>query len=468
VKVLLIATNRESRPSYAVPAGLAYLQTALQQAGHEARILDLCFEPDERLTEAVTTAIRDHQPGLIGISIRNIDNETYLRYRGNLGDVRLVVEACRAASRAPVVLGGSAFSLMPADIMRLLDVDLGVVGEGEPAIVALADALSEGRPIEDSPGLMRRTGDSLAVATPSRVADTATIVAPRSFVPDPRYFSSKVVGPQPTYGIQTKRGCAFRCSYCSVPAIEGKRFRLRSPAHIVDEMRHVRDIGDVRRFFITDSVFNIPRRHAVAVCEEMVAANLGVTWMAYSNPLHFDDELSELFKRAGCETLNFGLDAGCDEMLRSLQKDFSAADIATATACTRRAGIRIVHSLLLGGPGETVATVAGTLRTMDQCPPDVLTIAFGIRLYPKTPLWEGIRGEQADIEMLKAVFYVDEHLGAAECDDILGLIKQFIDDHPQILVRMNFDPENLAAEVATSSLRISPQERDSLQEGLAR
>lgn len=468
MKVLLIATNREARPSYAIPAGVAYLQTALHEAGHEAQILDLCFEPDDSLVHSVSEAVQNFRPGLIGVSIRNIDNETYLRYRGNLADVRLVVDACRAASSAPIVLGGSAFSLLPADIMRLLDVDLGVIGEGEPAIVALADALAEGRPITDSPGLMRRVGSTVTAVQPSRVRDPGSIVAPRAFVPDSRYFSTKVVGPQPTYGIQTKRGCAFRCSYCPVPSIEGKRFRLRSPDHIVNEMRHARDAAGVRRFFITDSIFNLPRRHAVAVCEEMVTADLGVTWMAYTNPLRYDDELAQLFKRAGCETLNFGLDAGCDEMLRSLQKDFTADDIVHATRCARRAGIRIVHSLLLGGPGETPSTVARTLDTMSRCAPDVLTIAFGIRLYPQTPLWRSIGGgERSDVDMLQAVFYVDEALGRVECEKVLALLERFADEHPQTLVRMNFDPRNLAAEVATSSLRISSQHREPFEEGLA-
>ena len=106
MRVLLIATNREARPSYAVPAGVAYLQNALLEAGHEARILDLCFEPDERLGPLVAETVREFEPALIGVSIRNVDNETYLRYRGNLGDVRIVIEAYRSNSAAQVVLGG--------------------------------------------------------------------------------------------------------------------------------------------------------------------------------------------------------------------------------------------------------------------------------------------------------------------------------------------------------------------------
>jgi radical SAM superfamily enzyme YgiQ (UPF0313 family) len=191
------------------------------------------------------------------------------------------------------------------------------------------------------------------------------------------------------------------------------------------------------------------------VCEELVRADLGVTWMAYSNPLQYDTELTDLFKRAGCETLNFGLDAGCDEMLTSLQKDFSRADILNATRCAKQSGLRIVHSLLLGGPGETAETVKSTLDTMAECQPHVLTIAFGIRLYPQTPLWQSLGAPSGNVDMLMPLFYVDEALGGDECTEILQLINTFIADHPEVMVRMNFDQNKLATEVAASSLRVS-------------
>jgi radical SAM superfamily enzyme YgiQ (UPF0313 family) len=459
VRVLLIATNREARPSYAVPAGVAYLENALTEAGHDARVLDLCFEPDERLGPATAAAIGQFTPDLIGVSIRNVDNETYLRYRGNLGDVAMVIEECRRSSAAPIVLGGSAFSLMPIEIMRVLGVDLGVVGEGEPAIVALADALRDATPFDGVPGLVRLRGTEVDLVEPARVVDPAQIRAPRTFRPDPRYFSTQVVGPQPTYGIQTKRGCTFRCSYCPVPTIEGKRFRLRAPTEIVDEIRHIRDLANVRRFFVTDSIFNLPKRHATAVCEALVRADLGVTWMAYSNPLQYDVELTDLFRAAGCETLNFGLDAGSEEMLSQLAKDFVRDDIVEATRCARKSGIRIVHSLLLGGPGETPETVRATMETMAECQPDVLTIAFGIRLYPQTPLWRDLGIPADDVDMLQPLFYVDEVLDREACAEIRDILKNFVAANPAVLVRMNFDPDRLAQEGATGSLRLSRTER---------
>lgn len=459
MRVLLISTNRERRPSFAIPTGVAYLQTALVHANHEAQILDLCFEDDDHLSVRVREKLQAFPADLIGISIRNVDNETYLRYRGNLGDVKIVVETCRTRSNAPIVLGGSAFSLMPEEIMRILGVEYGVIGEGEEAIVRIADALQEGFPIENVPGLVVLRGDYYATAQPARVQQIEQITAPKFFFPDPRYFSTQVVGPQPTYGVQTKRGCSFRCTYCPVPSIEGKRFRLRRPEDLVAEMQRVKEVGKVERFFITDSIFNIPRRHAMAVCKAMIEGQLNIKWMAYANPLQFDQELADLFVEAGCEILNFGLDAACPEMLAALKKDFTVEDIINATHCCKQTGMRVIHSLLLGGPHETVETVKKTLTVMSRVAPHILTIAFGIRLYPQTTLWQELVPAVTDpVNMLEPLFYVSPHLTPSDCKEVLAVIEQFIADHPRMMVKMNFDPQQLAAESSSGFIRTSSME----------
>ena len=430
MRVLLISTNCERKPSFAIPIGVAHLQTALIYAGFETEILDLCFCSDEELQPVVGRKLQEFPAGLIGISIRNIDNETFLQYRGNLGDVRLVVETCRQHSSAPIVVGGSAFSLMPEEIMRTLNVQLGVVGEGENAIVELAHAVQLGEAFQRVPGLVTLSDDVYCGAEPSRVQNMATVVSPEHFVPDERYFSTQVVGPQPTYGVQTKRGCAFRCSYCPVPSIEGKPFRLRQPEEIVNEIQHLQKTSGLQRVFFTDSIINIPRRHALAFTRAMIDAKLNVRWMAYANPLQFTQDMADQFVEAGCQILNFGIDAACEEMLTSLQKDFRVEDIFNATAQCKKAGIRVIHSLLLGGPNESPETVRKTLAAVGQMAPHILTIAIGIRLYPQTPLWKMLESQLPAIHnanMLEPIFYLEPRLTRVDRQHILDLIQEF---HP--------------------------------------
>ena len=458
MKVTLISTNRERIPSFAVPRGLSCLQAALEMQGHCVSVLDLCFESDRGMLEKVRRLVRRDLPGLVGISIRNVDNETLLRYRCNVEDVKAVVDACRENCHADLVLGGPGFSLMPEPIMRLLEVPFGVVGEGEEAICRLANALERDGGLDGIPGLVRLEGGRFFSNDPAHFSGFSDMEPSVNFLPDPRYFDTQVVGPQPAYGIQTKRGCAFRCSYCPVPGIEGKRFRLRAPERVAAEIKDAESRMGIMRFFITDSVVNVPKRHAIQVCRSLVAAKTKSRFMAYATPLKLDGEMAGWLRDAGCETLNFGLDAACPEMLANLSKDFDVPQIVDATRHCKAAGIRVVHSLLLGGPGETPETIRQTLATMAEVKPHLLTIAFGIRLYPQSPLWEQVRISQnlKDADLLEPLFFVAPELDGKARKTIHGDLCEFIANHPKIIVKTAFSPNELLSQPGAKALASFP------------
>src|SRR5204863_2258537 len=112
------------------------------EAGHEVRVLDLCFSEDPAAD--VRAALAAQRPEAIGISLRNVDNCAYPDTVSYLPHYRAVVEACRAASAAPIVLGGSAFTTMPAHYLAALEVPYGVVGEGDVAFPAAVPRLVAG------------------------------------------------------------------------------------------------------------------------------------------------------------------------------------------------------------------------------------------------------------------------------------------------------------------------------------
>src|SRR5947209_17216770 len=107
MRVLLVSANQERSPDPVAPLGVCYVATAAAEAGHEVRVLDLCFSDDPAAD--VRAAVAAHRPEAIGISLRNVDNCAYPDTVSYLPHYRAVVQACRTASEAPIVLGGSAF-----------------------------------------------------------------------------------------------------------------------------------------------------------------------------------------------------------------------------------------------------------------------------------------------------------------------------------------------------------------------
>ena len=141
MRILLISANREHIPDPIFPLGLAYVAAAVQHAGHEVDIADLCFgiNPLPDLGKQVDR----FQPDIIGLSLRNVDNAAYPRTVDYLEQHREVVDTLHALTDAPVVLGGSGFSIMPREYMAVLDGDWGITGEGEHSLVALVEALEQ-------------------------------------------------------------------------------------------------------------------------------------------------------------------------------------------------------------------------------------------------------------------------------------------------------------------------------------
>jgi hypothetical protein len=140
MRLALINTNRIKPPI--APIGLEYVAEAADSAGHEVQVLDLCWEED--VDTAIAGFLRSSAFDLIGLTLRNTDDCSFATRDSFVGDLADLVTSIRASAEAPTVLGGVGFSVMPEPILELTGADLGVWGDGEFAIAALADCLQAG------------------------------------------------------------------------------------------------------------------------------------------------------------------------------------------------------------------------------------------------------------------------------------------------------------------------------------
>ena len=94
MKVLLVSLNRETEPFTAAPLGLAMVASALKEAGNDVAVLDLLFSKD--MEGDLEAAIRGSGPGLIGLSLRNIESSTEFllpSYKEVVGRIRQIGRA---------------------------------------------------------------------------------------------------------------------------------------------------------------------------------------------------------------------------------------------------------------------------------------------------------------------------------------------------------------------------------------
>ena len=416
MKVLLLSPNVESLPDPVFPIGLAYIAANLKKNRIQHQVLDLSFVKDYEA--AIESAIHSFQPDIIGLSLRNADNVSFPNYISYLPFYRQVVQIIRRQSQGIIVIGGSAFALMPESILEYLSADIGIVGEGELSFVRLINHLKKKKDYYQT----LRSG--IIDCSPEIIENLDALPIPdRSGFDNDSYLKWGGMG-----NIQTKRGCSFRCIYCTYPIIEGKKVRLRNPSLICDEIESMLEYG-INHLFFVDNVFNYPIDHAQSICQEIISRKLPVKWSCYVNPRFITLKLSELMLAAGCTGLEFGSDAADETMLVNLGKNFAVSDLRSASSICRQSGISFCHNLLLGGPGETMETVHQTVDAIRDTSPTAVICMIGIRVFPKTKLSiiamkEGMI--RPDEDFLRPVFY----LSPAMEDEILPFIEKFSKKNP--------------------------------------
>ncbi len=403
MRVLLISANTTNAPHSVYPLGLDYVAGALTPR-HAVRTLDMNLAAG---AEPLETALREAAPEVIGISIRNIDNVDALAAKSFIPGYERIVGLVRERTAAPIVLGGSGFSIFPGELMRLLGADFGVVGEGE-SIALLVEALEGGTDPSGLPGIVVK---GAPVGDPAPRPGAVT----RRSCPDDtqlRFYLER----GGILNLQTKRGCPFRCVYCTYPYIEGRRLRLFAPDEVAREARGLQDMG-ARFLFITDSAFNADEEHSLAVARAFQRQGLTIPWGAFFAPMRPPDGFYNRLAEAGLTHVEFGTETLCDPQLKRYGKPFCASEAVAAHEGARAAGLHIAHYLLLGGPGEDARTLEETMARAEELEKAVFFAFCGIRIFPHTPLHAIALAEgqiTRDQELLWPVFYRSPGIGAEE------------------------------------------------------
>jgi radical SAM superfamily enzyme YgiQ (UPF0313 family) len=424
-KVLLVNPNEMKPP--VTPIGLDYIASALALAGFEVDLIDLCFASS--FQEVLDAYFKEYDPVAIGITVRNTDDCYYLSQDFIIPRIKEIVDYIKGKTHRPIILGGVGFSVMPEPILAYIGAELGIWGDGERPLPALVTRLAAGEDLYAIPGLIF-SRDGHYHSNPPELPDLLTFPLPRrEAVNNRRYFREGGMG-----SVETKRGCEQQCIYCADPLAKGRKYRLRPPSLVADEIEGLLAQG-VDNLHICDSEFNLPYHHAVGICEEIIRRGLGekLSWYAYLSPVPFTEELARLMLQAGCKGINFGVDHGVDRMLKTLGRPFTSKDVKETAALCHRLRIPFMYDLLLGGPGENKGSLSKTIAMMKEINPSRVGISAGVRIYPGTRLaeiaLEDIKTGGANLRgsitpgFFNPIFYVSSDVGDELFPFIASLVK---------------------------------------------
>lgn len=422
MRVLLIAANTETVNMPVLPLGMAAVAAATLKQGHDVLSLNLLGTDD--IQASLEKAIQDIKPEAIGISVRNIDDQSMESPRFLLGAAKQLVDHCRQMCVAPVILGGAGYSIFPQSTLEYTGADFGLQGEGEEMFPLMLDFLNAGRNPASIPGVYIRGLERKNLPCFSSDLGGFSLPEPDGHLDFPDALEKK----QMWLPYQTRRGCPMQCSYCSTPAIEGTTIRTHNARLIVENISRFADKG-IQQFYFVDNIFNIPESYTEKLCDALIDADLQITWRCIIYPKKLSGNLAEKMAKAGCTDVSLGFESASAAVLGQLNKKYSPNDVRATSRMLNDCGIRQMGFLLLGGPGETRETVLKTLDFSDTLPLDSLKLTIGLRIYPDTPLAGAALDEgfiTASDNLLIPRFYLRPELA----EWLPGYIAKWVEDRP--------------------------------------
>lgn len=380
MKVLIVSAN--TLP--ASPAGPAYVAGAALSAGHTVEVFECLFAND--LAAELRGHIKRFAPDVIGVSIRLVHGyviDETAEFNTRHIDLRLrvkeVVDCIRQTTSAPIILGGPGFNYYAQDWLEFLNLDYGIRGEADFSFPLYLERLEQGGDLTTVPGCIFRHDGEILKAPRDRVENLDETAFPAYELFDLDRYSQLGISP----AILTKRGCAFHCIYCPYRSLEGARYRMKSPARVVDEIERVQKTQKPKMFMFCENNFNVPKYHAEAICREIIARKLDIHWGTGDlRPMGVTDDFCRLLKESGCDFLNLSVESGSDAMLARMRRGYQAEDIRQSLECLEKAGIPYSASLMIGAPGENPETVVESLAMINSFSiPEGTWVTVGICLW---------------------------------------------------------------------------------------
>jgi radical SAM superfamily enzyme YgiQ (UPF0313 family) len=406
--IALISANNYRIPYPVYPLGISYLVSYLSVhfPDYEIEVFDFNLENYETFAEF----LRNKNFMLVGISLRNFDDSTHL-YAENIfiSHYREIMRIARENTRAPIVLGGAGFAVFPELIFNELCPDYAVKGEGEATLEQLIKCLENRVSPADIEGLVYRLPDgSIRINEHNCFISSPELHVESDWV---EYYWKK----GGMLNIQTKRGCPYRCIYCSYPLIDGRKVRTLDAKMVVHNIEELYFSKGISYLFFTDSLFNIHREYNEELARRLIESKVDIRWGAYFSPSGLTPEEWALYRQSGLTHVEFGTDSLSDKQLENYNKQFRFDDIRQQSLLCEKMGIFYAHFLILGGYGETDETLNETFSRSGQLGTTLFFPYVGMRIYPQTKLCNIALEEgliQSPAELISPVYYVSKAIDA--------------------------------------------------------
>src|SRR5581483_809153 len=175
------------------------------------------------------------------------------------------------------------------------------------------------------------------------------------------------------------RGCSFRCAWCAKP-IWGNHYLQRPAVEVAAEMARIkRDIAPDHIWF-ADDIFGFRVDWVTEFARALEASHGLIPFTIQTRADLISERMAAALRAAGCREAWLGAESGSQRVLDAMNKGIRVAEIHTARARLRTAGIRVGFFIQLGYLGEELSDILATRELIETARPDDVGVSVSYPL----------------------------------------------------------------------------------------
>ena len=361
----LIAESEAARLIFEhAPMGILSLAAVLEQEGIETEIIDL----NRFYYDYVNGGFRRQGVDFLTYAERELQavRADVFGFSTICGSYPLTLRLARAVHETrpatPIILGGPQASVVDVATLESFPfIDLIIRGEAEETLPRALDALGrENSSWENIAGVTYRKAHAVMRNPNAPVIEDLDRLPMAAFH---LYSHTEGCSYAP---LEAGRGCPFACSFCSTNDFFRRRFRMKSPQVLVEQMKAMKVRYGINSFDLIHDMFTVDRKKVVSFCQAIAESGEDLYWGCSARTDCIDDELIDLMAANGCIGIFFGVDSGSNRVQALIQKRLNLTDAAARIKYTHRRGIKHTVSLITGFPEETKEDLRDTINFIGE------------------------------------------------------------------------------------------------------
>ena len=260
------------------------------------------------------------------------------------------------------------------------NVDFCILSEIEPPLLEIMN----GTPFEKVKGLAYRSSEGiLRNPSPKPLKNLDDMGIPAHDLIPVHLYRDPQVQRVPYSVTMLTRGCVCACTFCSAPLYN--YYRKRSIKNVIKELKWVTEKLGIKELKFYDDGLAYDRKWLVTLCNAIIEEKIDLTWNTNERAEFIDVELACLMKKAGCYSINIGVESGSVQVLTNADKRTTHEKIIEGANAIKSAGINLMTYFVVGLPGETLETIEETYELAVKMDGDFATFNV-VTPHPGTPL----------------------------------------------------------------------------------